>query len=264
MMEVVTNEMTHQYASTAAARVVKTKDLRVLQRKFVIKCQSGLGFARSFSGLWRTMGMLGTTLVLTTFLTSCMTSITVEGSSPTPLVKKIPARIGVYYSEAFKTYRHEEKIEQSGSWLIDFGAQNLTFFRNLTVAMFSEVVEVDTSPLDAATTPGMDGVLVPEIQKFGFLTPSVSGLNFYSASVHYRMSLYNAERQKISEWTVVGYGKSEASVFGSKEALNEATMLAIRDGGARIAVEMADQAGVNTWVQNLIPLTAKTSTDLKI
>jgi hypothetical protein len=70
------------------------------------------------------------------------------------------------------------------------------------------------------------------------------------------MTLYNAERQKISEWTVVGYGKSEASVFGSKEALNEATMLAIRDGGARIAVELGDQPGVDAWVQSLNPESA--------
>jgi len=203
-------------------------------------------------------------LLSMTLLTSCTTSVTVEGSSPTPLVKKIPARIGVYYSDAFKTSRHEEKIERSGSWVIDFGVQNLTFFRNLTVAMFDQVVEVSKSPVDAEMMPGLDGVLVPEIQKFGFLTPGVSGLNFYSASVHYRMSLYNADRQKVSEWTVVGYGKSEASVFGSKDALNEATMLAIRDGGARIAVEFADQPGVNTWAQSLMPLTAGAHDEQKI
>ncbi|MFT7468215.1 MAG: hypothetical protein ACI8PP_001461 [Candidatus Pseudothioglobus sp.] len=207
-------------------------------------------------GGWLTLIRLGVMLTSMTLFASCTTSVTVEGSSPTPLVKKIPARIGVYYSDAFKTFRHDEKIERSGSWVIDFGVQNLSFFRNLTSAMFNEVVEVNKSPVDAAMMPGLEGILVPEIQKFGFLTPGVSGLNFYSASVHYRMSLYNAKRQKVSEWSVVGYGKSEASVFGSKEALNEATMLAIRDGGARIAVEFSDQPGVNTWVQNLTPSTA--------
>jgi hypothetical protein len=208
--------------------------------------------------------MLVTMALSMALLTSCMTSITVEGSSPTPLVKKIPARVGVYYSDAFKTFKHEEKIAQSGNWAIDFGAQNLTFFRNLTTAMFSEVVEVNHSPVDATMMPGMDGILVPEIQKYGFLTPSVSGLKFYSASVHYRMVLYNAERQKVSEWTVVGYGKSEAAVFGSKEALNEATMLAIRDGGARIAVELADQPGVNTWIESLRPAAVEAGNAPKI
>jgi hypothetical protein len=197
-------------------------------------------------------------------LTSCVNSITVEGSSPTPLVKKIPARIGVYYSDTFKTFRHDEKIEQNGSWQIEFGAQNLTFFRNLMAAMFTNVVEVSKSPVDATMLPGLDGVLVPEIKKFGFLTPSVSGLNFYSASIQYHMTLYNAEHQKISEWTVVGYGKSEASVFGSKEALSEATMLAIRDGGARIAVELGDQPGVDSWVQSLNPESADADAELEM
>jgi hypothetical protein len=166
----------------------------------------------------------------------------------------------VYYSDDFKTFLHEEKIEQKGSWKIAFGVQNLKFFRNLTSAMFDEVVEVNHSPVESAVMQGLDGVLVPEIQKYGFLTPSVSGLNFYSASIHYRMRLYNAESQKVTEWAVVGYGKSEASMFGSKDALNEATMLAIRDGGARIAVELADQPGVYAWVQSLTPTTVESGT----
>ncbi|MDZ7684898.1 MAG: hypothetical protein U5O39_07700 [Gammaproteobacteria bacterium] len=66
---------------------------------------------------------------------------------PTPLVSEIPARVGVYFSPDFKSFRHEEVIEQSRTFKVDLGDQNLTFFRSLLDAMFDSVVEVGEPPL---------------------------------------------------------------------------------------------------------------------
>ena len=49
----------------------------------------------------------------------------------------------------------------------------------------------------------------------------------------------------------MGYGKSEGGSFGADDALGEATMLAIRDGGARIAIEMSQQPQVVAWVTEI-------------
>jgi hypothetical protein len=72
----------------------------------------------------------------------CTTSVVVDGTIPTPLVAKMPARIGVHYPENFKSYHHKENLQDNGSWEVDMGQQNLTFFRNLFVAMFDQVVEL--------------------------------------------------------------------------------------------------------------------------
>ena len=40
-------------------------------------------------------------------------------------------------------------------------------------------------------------------------------------------------------------------MFTSDEAINEATVLAIRDGGARIAIELIDQPAVREWMKSL-------------
>ena len=197
-------------------------------------------------------------IVATLVLTGCTNNVVVTGSVPTPLVKKIPARLGIYYSQSFQTFQHEEKIPQQGEWKVELGAQNLGFFRNLMGAMFASITEVSEPPLPTALQSGLDGVLIPEILKYGFLTPSISGLNFYSASIHYRLTLLDARGEKVAEWTVVGYGKSEAAVFGENAALAEATMLAIRDGGARIAVDLVKQQGVAQWLAAL-PGTAATA-----
>lgn len=202
------------------------------------------GPVEAVSGLNR----VGVLLVAGCVLASCTTNVKVEGRVPTPLVSKIPARVGVYYPEEFESFLHEEVIEQRGTWKVDLGDQNLVFFRNLFGAMFESVREVSEPPLPVEEMEGLDGVIVPKIVKYGFLTPDISGLSFYSASIEYEILLYDNQGNQLGSWRVVGYGKSEASVFGHDEALGEATMLAIRDGGARIAIELADQPAVVRWV----------------
>ena len=193
----------------------------------------------------------------------CTTSVTVKGTIPSPLVAKIPVNVGVHYSEDFKSFRHEETIREHGNWEVDMGGQNLLFFRNLMTAVFDNVTEVDETFFNVEKNvenntaenlenfAGLDGILIPEVIKYGFLTPNVSGLKFFSASIHYRMSLYNVDKEKLGEWTIVGYGKSERTLFGTTESLSEATMLAIRDGGARIAIEMQSQPVVQAWLEGI-------------
>ena len=184
------------------------------------------------------------------FLQSCTTSVVVEGTVPTPLVSIIPARMGVYYSDEFRRFKHEEVFRDSGGWRIDLGKQNLRFFQNLTGSLFAEVQEVNQFPLTTEEMRNLDGVFIPSIEKYGFLTPSISGLKFYSASIEYRVAMYDKIGTKVGDWNIVGYGKSEGGLFSTDEAINEATVLAIRDGGARIAIELIDQPAVQEWLQS--------------
>lgn len=173
-----------------------------------------------------------------------------EGTLPTPLVSVIPARMGVYYSDEFRRFKHEEVFRDSGGWHIDLGKQNLRFFQRLTKSLFTEVQEVHQPPLTTEEMRNLDGVFIPSIEKYGFLTPSISGLKFYSASIEYRVAMYDKVGAKVGDWNIVGYGKSEGGLFSSDEAINEATVLAIRDGGARIAIELIDQPAVQAWLQS--------------
>ena len=182
-------------------------------------------------------------------LTGCTTTVVVEGTVPTPLVRKIPAKVGVYYDENFKNFQHTEAIESEGTWKINLGDQNLTFFRNLLGSLFDDVVELDTPEPAAGGPEQLDAVLIPRIEKYGFLTPSLSGLKFFSASIHYRITMIDMAGNQLADWTVVGYGKSEGGAFGGDDALGEATMLAIRDGGARISIGLTNQPEVAKWVE---------------
>ena len=184
-------------------------------------------------------------LILCLLGTSCTTSVTVEGSLPVPLVTSLPIRAGIYFSEEFSSFRYQEAIREAGKVDIDLGRQNRRFFEQLFGAMFAEVVQVD-EPL--VRDGSVDLIVAPEIDQYGFLSPAISGLNFYSASIHYRMNLLTPEGDPIASWQVVGYGKSPTAVFGAAQAVNDVTMTAIRDGGARIATGTRYQKDFQLWL----------------
>jgi hypothetical protein len=202
--------------------------------------------------------LLAVTLVAVCLvLSACNTSVTVEGSLPTPLVRKLPLNMGVYYPPAFRDFTHKEKIYEQGTWTVDMGTQNLEFFRGMFTAMFDQTVEIQDLHIptgdevgagNVLVPEGLDGIIVPEIAKYGFLTPQISGLNFFSASIHYRINIYDKAGNLAVNWMVVGYGKSPTSMFRDGEALKDATILAIRDGGARIAIGTFQHPAVIKWL----------------
>lgn len=190
-------------------------------------------------------------LMLLACLPSCTTSVLVEGSLPTPRVTPIPARVGVFYPDHFRHFRHEEKIEGAGNWRIDLGRQNHAFFKKLLEGLFISVKEVTEPPVSREEMQNLDGVLIPGVDRYGFLTPAISGLQFYSASIEYRITLLDKSGDTVGDWNIVGYGKSEGGMFGADDALGEATMLAIRDGGARVAIELGERPEVQAWLGSI-------------
>ena len=195
--------------------------------------------------------MLRTTILLLIILVfpACTTSVVVEGSVPTPLVPKMPVRMGVHFSEEFRNFRHQEQLPDGSTWDINMGSQNLRFFRKLVDALFTSAREVGKPPLAPTEMQGLDGIFVPRVEEYGFLAPAVSGMNFYAASIEYRILMYNGAGKRVGEWQVIGYGRSAGgAVTGDGRAINEATVQAIRDGSARIALELASRPGVRGWL----------------
>ena len=190
-------------------------------------------------------------LVLAAAVGSCGTSVAVEGTLPAPLIEPIDLAMGVHFTEEFREFVHEERVRERGDYRIDLGQQNYNFFQRLFASMFASTREVPAPPLSDEDRQGLDGVIVLTIEKFGFLPPHVSGLQFFSASIEYRMSVYDPDGVPLATWKVVGYGKSPSEGFRESAALGEATMLAIRDAGARIALETKSQPELKAWLERI-------------
>ena len=183
------------------------------------------------------------------FLSGCTTIVEVDGTNPIPKVRQVPASVGVYYDENFKDFQHTESIEAEGTWKINLGDQNYTFFQNVLSSMFGQVTVLDSPQPTPEQAANLDAIVVPKIEKYGFLTPGLSGLKYFSASIHYRVTMTDEQGNELADWKNVGYGKSEGGAFSADTALGEATMDAIRDGGALFAIEFPKLTKVADWAQ---------------
>lgn len=184
-------------------------------------------------------------------LGGCTNTVVVEGSLPRPLVQQIPARVGIHYPQSFQRFSHQEDIEGAGAWDISLGRQNLAFFRRVLGALFQSVTELPAPQPTQAEAEGLDGVVIPSIEEYGFTTPEVTGLKFFEVSIKYRIALHAPGGDLLGAWSLVGYGKGEGGAFSADDAVADATRIAIRDGAAQLAVGLIDRQAIKDWLAGL-------------
>ena len=196
--------------------------------------------------------------VLCVLVTSCTHTLTVSGRIPTPLIEPLPVSIGLIRPAEFSTHIHREKLPRGGGdWTIELGVLQNAFFETLFDALFQGVRPVERPGCGAGDEDPAAGVRCPDgfirltLLEYAFLPPELSGLQFFSASTKYQVELVNAGGMVLDTWVVVGYGKNEGSGFQSTDALNAASVEAIRDAGARIALEWPKQGNVQAWLDSI-------------
>lgn len=162
---------------------------------------------------------------------------------PAPLITKIPVVVGVYIPAEFREKVHREKRDGS-EYAITMGAAQADGFMRLMTAMFTRAVPVPAADAGARTDPEIRGVLEPVLEEFEFITPSDSGAPLYAVSLKYRINGYTPTGQLFDSWTFTGYGTASSAGMPTKgkPALRQATALAIRDAGAKLATEFREQA----------------------
>jgi hypothetical protein len=188
-------------------------------------------------------------LALSVVLAGCgPVRLVATANIPEPLVAKIPVTVALFMPEEFKSYVHEE--ERWGTdWHIDLGQAQTDAVQRLFNAMFERVVVVDS--LNAATQLGEQvvAILEPAVEEYAFVTPRDAGSPFYAVSVKYRVNVYSPDGKLADSWGFTGYGNSPAGGLSNTEPLQNATASAMRDAGAKLAVEFRDQA----IVRGLLP-----------
>jgi hypothetical protein len=200
--------------------------------------------------------LAGLLVVLT--LGGCLgANVQMQGEIPTPLVNRLPLRVGLYLEPALVQYVFEEKIQDHGDWRVEVGPMQTKLFRQIASAMFVEAVPVDSvSPPD----PNLDAVLAPTIADFQIAIPSQTRSEFYEVWIKYTMRLYDTHGTLIAEWPLTAYGKANRGDFGfmdnsDKLAIRQATMTALRDAGAFLALRFTTVPEVRSWLNARAPQT---------
>jgi len=169
---------------------------------------------------------------------------------PTPLVVKIPVAVALFIPKEFSTYVHNEE-RWSTDWHVELGKAQSEGINRLMNAMFERVVPVESVSAGQAQND-VRAILEPSVEEFAFVTPRDAGSPFFAVSIKYRVNIYLPNGKLADSWGFTGYGTAPAQGLSSAPPLQTATALAMRDAGAKLAVEFREQA----IVRGLLPESA--------
>jgi hypothetical protein len=172
---------------------------------------------------------------------------------PAPLVVKMPIAVALFIPKEFSSYVHNEE-RWSTDWHVDLGKAQTDGITRLMDAMFERVVAVDS--VGAGQAHAVRAILEPSIEEFAFVTPRDAGSPFFAVSIKYRVNIYLQDGKLADSWGFTGYGTAPAAGLSSAPPLQTATALAMRDAGAKLAVEFREQA----TVRGLLPEGANADT----
>jgi hypothetical protein len=177
-------------------------------------------------------------------LSACTsTELETRAALPPPLLEKLPVRVGVYYSKEFREYVHKE-TRSNMDYSVNLGPAHVINLDWLLGAMFSELVHVDDPAKIASITPPLTFVLEPRFEEYSFLTPKDIAGEAFVVTIRYQLTVYDTTGARVDSFAFTGYGREKAHAMGNKEPLAVATQRAMRDAGAKVAVELTDQESV--------------------
>ncbi len=183
-------------------------------------------------------------------LSACSaTRLTTQAQLPPPLIDKLPARVGIYYSKEFSEFIHKETRGQI-DYEVTLGPAHVTNLNWLLQAMFVDLVPVADPTRVADITPSLVMVLEPKFEEYSFLTPNDIAGDAYIVTIRYLLTLYDGSGGRVDSFTFTGYGREKARTLANKEPLAVATQRAMRDAGAKVAVEFTDQESVRLLLRN--------------
>ena len=159
---------------------------------------------------------------------------------PPPLIDRLPATVAVYYPEEFRSYTHREERYQV-KYEVLLGPAHVAKLQRLLEAMFTRVIEVDDPARALAADPSVLMVLEPRFEDYAFLTPRDMVGDFFTVTIRYRLNVFNPQGERVDGYVFTGYGREKTGMLASTEPLVIATQKAMRDAGAKLAVEFTSQ-----------------------
>jgi hypothetical protein len=175
--------------------------------------------------------------------------LTTQAALPPPLVEKLPARVGIYYSKEFREYVHKETRGQV-DYEVTLGPAHVINLDWLLKAMFQEIVPVEDPARVAEMRPPLVMVLEPRFEEYSFLTPKDVAGEAFIVTIRYLLTVYDGGGARVDAFTFTGYGREASHALANREPLQVATQRAMRDAGAKVAVELPEQDAIRLLLRN--------------
>jgi hypothetical protein len=187
----------------------------------------------------------GLLVVAMALVSGCASNVRVgvEHDFPEVVAKPRELNVALVMNPAFRSYEAQptEKIR------IQFGPAQADLLTKAFNGLFAEV-KVVSSKNDAG--PGTDLVITPSVREVQLSTPSDSYLNVYEVWIKYNLNIETPDGVPIDSWFLPAYGKTPYSYMLSRgTAIEEATVIALRDAGAKLMLDFFRIPAINGWIQ---------------
>jgi hypothetical protein len=157
---------------------------------------------------------------------------------PKPLLRPIPANVGLVLGTELSGYRHEE-TRQGDDWTVELGPGHIEEFEAIFRASFADL-QVFPS-LDAArAASGLQAIFQPGIEQYSFTTARDTSGGYWAVTIRYRIAVLTPAGEPADALTLTGYG-SARDKGGSSKSLEGATLAAMRDAAAKFLVQLPRQ-----------------------
>lgn len=195
----------------------------------------------------------GMALTLMAVLAGCSstTELRIEESFPNVVFEPRDFKAAVVFNSAFRAYQ----ARPNDKTVIDIGSAQVDLLSKAFKGLFREL-EVLSARDQLA--PDTDIVITPSVQEVQLSTPSDSYLNVYEVWIKYNLDIESADGEAIDSWFMPAYGKTPDSFMLSRtDAIEEATIVALRDAGAKLLLDFFRIPSVYSWMERQRELEAE-------
>lgn len=193
----------------------------------------------------RTTTRTAALMLMLGLLTACSstTSVVIDQGFPNVVYEPRDYRAALVFPPEFRSYQ-ARPVEGT---FIDMGPAQVELLGKAFRGLFTEV---DVLTTRAEAHPDTDIIIEPTVLEVQLSTPSDSYLNVYEVWIKYNLALESADGEPIDTWFMPAYGKTPDSFMLSRtEAIEEATVVALRDAGAKLLLDFFRIPSVYAWME---------------
>lgn len=148
---------------------------------------------------------------------------------PAPLADAIPARVGVFYTPAFRSARPQSDFDMLGTryvWNHDLGAAALAGMQQALSASFAHVVELDRLPTPEHARDDLAAVLVLDEPRMYAAAPMHSVVSLFRQDIVFPVRLHSPSGEQVGAWQAAGMSNlgAHGPAFLQQEEWDRATL----------------------------------------
>lgn len=187
--------------------------------------------------------MIGLVLLTMALLGGCTSNVRVDETFPVVVAEPRDMNAVLVMNREFRTYQASPNEKTN----ITIGSSQVDLMTKAFSGLFASVTVVSSKD---QIGPDTDLVIIPSVREVQLSTPTESYLNVYEVWIKYNLDIETPDGVPIDSWFLPAYGKTPYSfLFSRGLAVETATVVALRDAGAKLMLDFFRIPAIYGWMQ---------------